>query len=106
MMVEENFDKFHNSRYRGLYNEETAADIFKRKGLRYRKDILDNMGSAELAANLFRITQTEEKLVNDKIKSELDTYYIVGKMISDYGKHYGDNIIKQHSERLNATSKI
>lgn len=51
-----NFDKFHNSGYKGLYNGETADAIAKRKGLRYREDILDNMGSEELAANLFRIT--------------------------------------------------
>ena len=57
-----NFDKFHNSGYKGLYNGETADDIAKRKGLRYREDILDNMGSEELTANLFRITQTESKL--------------------------------------------
>ncbi len=43
-----NFDKFHNSGYKGLYNGETADDIAKRKGLRYREDILDNMGSTEL----------------------------------------------------------
>ena len=65
-----NFDKFHNAGYKGLYNGETADDIAKRKGLRYREDILDNMGSAELAANLFRITQTEEKLKNDEIQGE------------------------------------
>ena len=40
-----NFDKFHNAGYRELYNGETADDIAKRKGLRYREDILDNMGS-------------------------------------------------------------
>lgn len=40
-----NFDKFHNVGYRGLYNGETAADIAKRKKLRYREDILDNIGS-------------------------------------------------------------
>ena len=56
-----NFDKFHNAGYKGLYNGETADDIAKRKGLRYREDILDNMGSRELIANLFRISQTEEK---------------------------------------------
>ena len=39
-----NFDKFHNAGYKGLYNGETANDIAKRKGLRYREDILDNMG--------------------------------------------------------------
>ena len=65
-----NFDKFHNAGYKGLYNGETAEDISKRKGLRYREDILDNMGSEELAANLFRITQTESKLRKDKIYGE------------------------------------
>ena len=65
-----NFDKFHNSGYKGLYNGETADDIAKRKGLRYRKDILDNMGSEELAANLFRITQTESRLKRDKVETE------------------------------------
>ncbi|MBE6155845.1 MAG: DNA damage-inducible protein D [Firmicutes bacterium] len=57
-----NFDKFHNAGYKGLYNGETANDIAKRKKLRYREDILDNMGSDELIANLFRISQTEQKL--------------------------------------------
>lgn len=57
-----NFDKFHNAGYKGLYNGETADDIAKRKKLRYREDILDNMGSEELIANLFRISQTEQKL--------------------------------------------
>ena len=49
---------------------QNADDIAKRKRLRYREDILDNMGSTELAANLFRITQTEEKLINDNVQSE------------------------------------
>lgn len=40
-----NFDEFHNFGYKGLYNGETANDIAKRKGLRYREEILDNMGS-------------------------------------------------------------
>jgi len=62
-----NFDKFHNSGYKGLYNGETADDIAKRKGLRYREDILDNMGSDELIANLFRISQTEQKLKRDNV---------------------------------------
>lgn len=45
-----NLDRFINAGYRGLYNGETANDIAKRKDLRYREDILDNMGSAELGA--------------------------------------------------------
>ena len=47
--------RFHNAGYKGLYNGETADDIFKRKKLRYREDILDNMGSEGLADNIFRI---------------------------------------------------
>ena len=50
-----NMGEFHNAGYRGLYNGETADDIFKRKKLRYREDILDNMNEDELVANLFRI---------------------------------------------------
>ena len=87
-----NFDKFHNSGYKGLYNGETADDIAKRKGLRYREDILDNMGSDELIANLFRISQTEQKLRKDNIKGEKEansTHYEVGrkvrKAIADIG---------------------
>ena len=79
-----NFDKFHNSGYKGLYNGETANDIAKRKGLRYREDILDNMGSVELAANLFRITQTEETLKNKNINGESyanKTHSKVGKIV-------------------------
>ena len=81
-----NFDKFHNSGYKGLYGGETADDIAKRKGLRYREDILDNMGSDELIANLFRISQTEQKLKRDKINTESKaniTHYNIGKNIRE-----------------------
>ena len=87
-----NFDKFHNYGYKGLYNGETADDIAKRKGLRYREDILDNMGSEELAANLFRITQTEQKLKKDNVKTEKDankTHYEVGSKIRKTIKELG-----------------
>jgi len=81
-----NFDKFHNSGYKGLYNGETANDIAKRKGLRYREDILDNMCSGELIANLFRISQTEEKLKSDDVKTEKDAdniHYNIGRNIRE-----------------------
>ena len=81
-----NFDKFHNSGYKGLYNGETANDIAKRKGLRYREDILDNMGSDELIANLFRISQTEQKLKKDNVRLEKtanETHYNIGKNIRE-----------------------
>ena len=89
-----NFDKFHNSGYKGLYNGETADDIAKRKGLRYREDILDNMCSEELAANLFRITQTESRLKRDKIDTEkkaCDTHNKIGKIVRKAIKEAGRN---------------
>ena len=79
-----NFDKFHNAGYKGLYNGETANDIAKRKGLRYREDILDNMGSDELIANLFRISQTNQRLNKDNIQGEKEaclTHNKIGKIV-------------------------
>ena len=87
-----NFDKFHNYEYKGLYNGETADDIFKKKGLMYREDILDNMCSDELIANLFRMSQTEQKLKNEDIKGEGNaniTHYEVGKKIRNTIKELG-----------------
>ena len=87
-----NFDKFHNAGYKGLYNGETADDIAKRKGLRYREDILDNMGSDELIANLFRISQTEQKLRRDNIKGQNNankTHNKIGKIVRDAIKKAG-----------------
>ena len=81
-----NFDKFHNAGYKGLYNGETADDIAKRKRLRYREEILDNMGSEELATNLFRISQTEARLKKDNIQGEgkaNETHYNIGKNIRE-----------------------
>ena len=93
-----NFDKFHNSGYKGLYNGETADDIAKRKGLRYREDILDNMGSEELAANLFRITQTESRLKRDKVDTEkkaCDTHNKIGKIVRKAIRQAGRNYARR-----------
>ena len=87
-----NFDKFHNAGYKGLYNGETANDIAKRKGLRYREDILDNMGSVELGANIFRITQTEALLEKQEAPNEIivtNTHYKVGKTVRKAIKDLG-----------------
>ena len=87
-----NFDRFHNFGYKGLYNGETANDIAKRKNLRYREDILDNMGSDELIANLFRISQTEQKLKNENImieKEANEAHYEVGREIRETIKKLG-----------------
>lgn len=79
-----NMAEFHNAGYKGLYNGETADDIFKRKKLRYREDILDNMNEDELIANLFRINQTKQRLIKDKVQGEKeakDVHYEVGKKV-------------------------
>ncbi len=94
-----NFGKFHNEGYKGLYNGETANDIAKRKNLKYRDDILDNMGSVELAANWFRITQTDQKIKNENIIGEENsckTHYDIGrkirKTIEDIGGIMPENL--------------
>ena len=87
-----NLADFHNAGYRGLYNGESADDIAKRKGLRYREDILDNMGSLELGANLFRITQTEDKLKREKVDNEYtanSVHYEIGKKVRNAIKDMG-----------------
>lgn len=78
--------RFHNAGYKGLYNGETADDIFKRKKLRYREDILDNMRSEELADNIFRIAQTNAKLKRDNVDNEYTAnfvHYEVGREIKN-----------------------
>ena len=87
-----NLAEFHNAGYRGLYNGESADDIAKRKGIRYREDILDNMGSLELGANLFRITQTEDKLKREKVDNEYtanSVHYEIGKKVRNAIKDMG-----------------
>lgn len=87
-----NYDRFHNWGYKGLYNGETADDIAKRKKLRYREDILDNMGSDELIANLFRISQTKQALAKKKVTTEGEankTHHKIGKVVRNAIKQSG-----------------
>ena len=87
-----NLGEFHNAGYKGLYNGETADDIFKRKGLKYREDILDNMNSEELADNLFRIAQTDAKLKRDNVDNEYTAnsiHYEIGKKVRETIKELG-----------------
>lgn len=75
---------FQNYGYMGLYGGLKAADIRKRKGLSKNQNILDHMGSTELAANLFRATQTEEKLRRENIHGKTEanrTHYEVGAKV-------------------------
>ena len=77
---------FQNSGYMGLYGGLKAQDIHARKGLKKNERILDHMGYEELAANLFRATQTEAKLRREEIRGKKeanDTHYMVGKKVRD-----------------------
>lgn len=78
------FAKFQNSGYMGLYGGETAGDIKRRKKLKPNQEILDHMGSVELGANLFRITQAEDKLRRENISSKEaanKVHYEVGRTV-------------------------
>ena len=75
---------FQNAGYKGLYGGMDVADIHLQKGLAETDKILDFMGSEELAANLFRITQTESKMRRDNIQganAANATHYTVGKEV-------------------------
>lgn len=75
---------FQNKGYQGLYGGLGAKEIHARKGLKKSQKILDHMGSTELAANLFRATQTDEKLRRENIQGKqaaYDTHYQVGKKV-------------------------
>lgn len=83
---------FQNWGYQGLYGGMKAKDIHQRKGLKKSQKILDHMGSTELAANLFRATQTEEKLRRENIKSKQranQTHYEVGAKVRQTIKELG-----------------
>ncbi|MEI6578005.1 MAG: DNA damage-inducible protein D [Eubacteriales bacterium] len=75
---------FQNKGYQGLYGGLGAKEIHSKKGLKKSQKILDHMGSTELAANLFRATQTDEKLRREGIKGKdkaNETHYEVGKKV-------------------------
>lgn len=83
---------FQNHGYRGLYGGLVHEDIHARKGLKKGEKILDHMGSTELAANLFRATQTEEKLIRDNVQTKVKanrTHYEVGKKVRETIRELG-----------------
>lgn len=84
--TQKDYAVFQNKGYQGLYGGLSAKDIHARKGLKKSQKILDYMGSTELAANLFRATQTDEKLRRDNIKGKEEanqTHYNVGKKVRE-----------------------
>ena len=83
---------FQNFGYKGLYGGLDAKDIHAKKKLKKNQQILDHMGSTELAANLFRATQTEEKLRRENIKGKQkanETHYKVGAKVRKTIKELG-----------------
>ena len=83
---------FQNKGYQGLYGGLGAKEIHARKGLKKSQKILDYMGSTELAANLFRATQTDEKLRRENIQGKYaayDTHFEVGKKVRQTIKELG-----------------
>lgn len=92
--VESNLDfaVFQNHGYKGLYGGLDAKGIHNNKGLKKSQKILDNMGSTELAANLFRATQAEEKLKRENVKGKKSankTHFEVGKKVRQTIKELG-----------------
>ena len=86
------YAKFQNYGYMGLYGGLKAKDIHEKKGLKKSQNILDHMGYEELAANLFRATQTEAKLKRENVKGKDNanqTHYDVGKEVRDTIKRLG-----------------
>lgn len=84
VITNEEYAEFQNAGYMGLYGGLTVEDIHRKKNLKDNEKILDFMGSEELAANLFRITQTEAKLKREKVKNKEkanQTHYTVGKTV-------------------------
>ncbi|MFZ2302181.1 MAG: DNA damage-inducible protein D [Gallionella sp.] len=83
---------FQDHGYKGLYGGLGAKDIHARKGLKKSQKILDHMGSTELAANLFRATQAEEKLKRENIRGKQranQAHYQVGQKVRQTIKELG-----------------
>jgi DNA-damage-inducible protein D len=88
----QNYAIFQNAGYKGLYGGLTSQDIHKKKGLKKSQQILDHMNSEELAANLFRATQTEAKIKREDIKGEGNanlSHFEVGQKVRNTIRHIG-----------------
>ncbi|HPG36168.1 MAG TPA: DNA damage-inducible protein D [bacterium] len=84
VITDEEYAAFQNAGYMGLYGGMKVEDIHKKKGLKKNEKILDFMSSTELIANLFRISQTEEKLKKDKTATADEAneiHFLVGKEV-------------------------
>ena len=96
---------FQDHGYQGLYGGLGAKDIHHKKNLKNKQENLDHMGSTELAANLFRATQTEEKIKREQVKGKNkanQTHYEVGKKVRQTIKELGGTM----PENLPVTDSI
>lgn len=92
IVVAKDYAIFQNMGYQGLYGGLGAKEIHARKGLKKSQKILDHMGSTELAANLFRATQTDEKIRRENIKGKAkanQTHFEVGAKVRQTIKELG-----------------
>jgi len=88
----QNYAIFQNAGYKGLYGGLTMQDIHKRKRLSKSQQILDHMNSEELAANLFRATQTDAKIRRENIKGESNAnlaHFEVGQKVRNTIRNIG-----------------
>lgn len=104
------YAEFQNAGYMGLYGGLTVEDIHERKNLKDNEKILDFMGSEELGANIFRITQTEAKLKKDRVsnpKAATETHYKVGKKVRQTIKELGGTMPEElpTPEKSNSSGK-
>ena len=106
-----NFGSFNDAGYKGLY-EMPLAEIENKKGVK-KGELLDRSGATELAANLFRITQTDEKIIKDKItgrNNATQTHFVVGgkvrQAIRDIGGTMPENLLpEKHIKELKKENK-
>jgi DNA-damage-inducible protein D len=92
VVAPEDFSAFTNEGYRGLYGGLTARAVRQRRALPENTNLLDTMGSAELAANLFRATQTEEKMRRDGVEHKEQAcriHHLVGAKVRETMRELG-----------------
>jgi len=109
IITDEEFASFQNAGYMGLYGGETVAEIHRRKRLRPKEKILDFMNSSELIANLFRISQAEEKIKRENIKGinpAADAHFEVGKRVREAIEDIGGTLPEEQPTPENSITQI
>jgi DNA-damage-inducible protein D len=92
------FGVFHDAGYKGMYGGLGRDSIKKHKSIHEKENLMDRMNTTELAANQFRMTQTRDKLANDKVKDQqgaIKTHEIVGTEVRDAIRRIGGTLPEQ-----------